>query len=134
MNTAHPDLLVAEDNPLEAKLLQLALRAVEPALRVVFVRDGAEALERIAACAPRLVALDLKMPKLDGLEVLRHLKSDPATRELPIVIFTSSSEEVDRAACAALNAAGYFVKPIGFDGYREVARRLVQTLALPKAA
>jgi two-component system response regulator len=98
------------------------------------VRDGTEALDfvfctGIYACRtgpenPRVILLDLKLPKIDGLEVLRRVKADPRTRHIPVVMLTSSAEERDVSASYGIGANSYIVKPVNFDEFTEVVRQL----------
>jgi two-component system, response regulator len=121
------DILLVEDNPRDAELTLRALQTHNLANRVLAVEDGAEALdlifcrgkyaERSVADTPRVVLLDLKLPKVDGLEVLRALKEDARTRTLPVVIVTSSREDPDIRAAYALGANSYVVKPVDFEAF-----------------
>jgi two-component system, response regulator len=128
-NPDSTELLLVEDNPHD---LRLALRALQShGFNIVHVaRDGAEALEylfgdadaetgTVEIEAPRAVLLDLKLPKVDGLEVLRRLKSDPRTHNIPVVVFTSSNQERDIADCYDAGANSYVVKPLDFDEFTE---------------
>jgi CheY-like chemotaxis protein len=99
------------------------------------VQDGAEALELISCTGrhraqrstqPKVVVLDLKLPKVDGLEVLRRLKSDPQSRDIPIVVFSSSQEERDLIACYKLGANSFVVKPMAFDQFSKSVRQLCE--------
>lgn len=114
---------------------ELALRALhaEDAGEVVLANDGSEALdcllgrgryENREAGQPALVLLDLKMPKLDGLDVLRLMKSDARLRQIPVVMFTSSREESDLIRCYELGANAYLVKPLAFAEYRAVLQQV----------
>src|SRR5581483_1835052 len=113
------DVLLVEDNPDDAEFTLRALRKANVALRVALVEDGVKALEfvfgtgsyaqRAGAALPRVVLLDLKLPKVDGLEVLRRIKSDTRTRALPIVVLTSSRERRDIQACYLGGANSYIV-------------------------
>ncbi len=116
-------ILLAEDNANDIELTLAALRASHLANEVDVVRDGAEALAYLrrqekyvnrAPSQPAVVLLDLKMPKVDGLAVLRQLKSDPELRMIPVVVLTSSREESDLARSYALGVNAYVVKPVGF--------------------
>jgi two-component system response regulator len=118
------DVLLVEDNPDDAEFTLRALRKANVALRVALVEDGVSALEfvfrtgshaeRTPATLPRVVLLDLKLPKIDGLEVLRRIKSDPRTRALPIVVLTSSREQRDIHDAYVHGANSYIVKPIEY--------------------
>ena len=121
------EILLVGDNPDDVDLTLRALRKAGLGERVLHFEDGARAVEfvfgqgefagRDATILPRLILLDLKLPKLDGLEVLRCLKDDPHTRAIPVVMLTSSTEERDVRASFDLGANSYVVKPVGFDEY-----------------
>ncbi|MDE2489655.1 MAG: response regulator [Elusimicrobia bacterium] len=127
MSAAQPvEILLVEDSPDDAELTLRALRR-RLANGVVHVRDGEEALSFLLAeghAPPRLILLDLKMPKLGGLEVLARLRAEPRTRTVPVVVLTSSKEEPDVAAAYALGANSYIVKPVGFENFREAVSRI----------
>jgi two-component system response regulator len=121
------EILLVEDNPHDLELTLRALKKGNLANSVTAVRDGAEALDFIFARgqyasrnisdAPRVIFLDLKLPKVDGIDVLRALKSDERTKKIPVVIITSSAEERDRIESYQLGVNSYVVKPIEFDGF-----------------
>jgi two-component system response regulator len=128
------EILLVEDNPDD---LELALRALEKAKvsnRIEVARDGVEALDFIfcegAHAArkiediPRVIMLDLKLPKIDGLEVLKRVKSDPRTQMIPVVMLTSSKEQRDLAESYRLGANSYIVKPVAFEGFVAAVRDL----------
>jgi CheY-like chemotaxis protein len=126
------DILLVEDNPLDAELTMRGLRNQKLANRITWVRDGEEALDyvyRRGAYAdredggPRLILLDLKMPRVGGIEVARTLKGDERTRRIPIVVMTSSKEESDIAESYHLGVNSYIVKPLDFESLAEVARQ-----------
>lgn len=127
-------LLLVEDNPDDEALTLRAFRTHHLANRVEVVRDGAEALEflfgegrhagRDLTERPQVVLLDLRLPKLDGLEVLRRLRADPRTRTLPIVILTTSTEEQDQIKGYELGANSFIRKPVDFDRFSEAIRQL----------
>jgi CheY-like chemotaxis protein len=131
--TAHPILLV-EDNSDDEALTLRALRKNKITNPVVVARDGAEALDFFfgegkdpggdGRPLPQVVLLDLKLPKIDGLEVLRRLRADPRTRLLPIVILTSSGEERDIVEGYGLGANSYIRKPVDFARFVEAVREL----------
>jgi two-component system response regulator len=131
-NTA--DILLVEDSEADAELTLRALRSGNLANRIHVVRDGEEALDfmfsrgsytsRNGAEYPRLILLDLKLPKIDGLAVLRELKKDDRTRLVPIVILTSSREERDIVNGYQLGVNSYIQKPVDFDKFRETVRQL----------
>ena len=121
------EILLVEDNANDAELTCRALRKHNLVNSVFVVRDGAEALDYLFATgayasrnnesAPRVVFLDLKLPKVDGLEVLRKIKSDERTKQIPVVILTSSKEDKDIVESYALGVNSYIVKPVEFDKF-----------------
>ena len=127
-------ILLVEDNADDEKLTLRALTKNNIRNEVVVARDGAEALDflfgsgayagRNLNVMPQLVLLDLKLPKLDGLEVLRCLRTDDRTKLLPVVILTSSDEEQDRIQSYGLGANSYVRKPLDFNQFSEAARQL----------
>ena len=127
-------ILLVEDNPDDVELTLRALKKNNIANEVVVACDGEEALEYLAATgkyegralvdAPQVILLDLKLPKVSGLEVLRVLRADPRTRLLPVVILTSSSEEPDIIASYQLGANSYIRKPVDFKQFLEAIRQL----------
>ena len=121
------EILLVEDNPQDAEMTMRALRQNNLVNRVQWAKDGAEALECLAmpeAQKPKLVLLDLKMPKVDGIEVLRRMKGDPALRTIPVVIMTSSNEERDVVESYRLGANSYIVKPVGFEAFLETVAKI----------
>ena len=131
MSTETPiEILLVEDNENDAELTLRALRKRNLANHVHWVKDGEEALnyffgaDHIAPQSPKLVLLDLKLPKVNGLEVLRRLKSDERTRLIPVVVMTSSNQEPDIVKCYQLGGASYLVKPVKFDSFSEVVAQL----------
>jgi len=127
-------ILMVEDNPRDEALTLRALKKSNVANEVVVVRDGVEALDyffgtgsyaaRDLTEMPQLVLLDLKLPKVNGLEVLRTIRADERTRRLPVVIFTSSSEEEDMIKSYDLGANSYVRKPVAFEQFLEATRQL----------
>jgi CheY-like chemotaxis protein len=113
------DILLVEDNPNDAELTQRALRKSDFDAKLVVARDGAEALEYLFSSRPKpkVVFLDLKLPKIDGIEVLRRLREDVQTKSIPVVVLTSSQEERDIAECYRLSVNSYVVKPVEFDRF-----------------
>jgi two-component system response regulator len=127
------EILLVEDNPDDVKLTLHAFKKNNLSNRVAVVRDGAEALEFIFATGryagrpadlPKLVLLDLKLPLVDGFEVLRRIKGDPDKKSLPVVVMTSSKEERDLVASYALGVNSYIVKPVDFEQFTEAVRQL----------
>jgi two-component system, response regulator len=127
-------ILLVEDNPRDEALTLRAFKKSNVANQVVVVRDGAEALDylfgtgthagRDTTNMPQVVLLDLKLPKVDGLEVLRTIRGDERTKRLPVVVFTSSSEEEDMIKSYALGANSYIRKPVDFEQFMEATRQL----------
>jgi len=113
------DILLVEDNPNDAELTQRALKKSDIGARLAIARDGAEALEYLLSNRPRpkVVFLDLKLPKIDGIEVLRRVRAEERTHSLPIVVLTSSQEERDINECYKLGVNSYVVKPVEFDKF-----------------
>jgi two-component system response regulator len=135
METSEPvDILLVEDNPNDAELTIRALQKHNLANRLIAVEDGAEALDfvfcrgkyaaREFSHRPKVVLLDLKLPKVSGLDVLRALKQDERTRFVPVVIVTSSREDPDIKTAYELGANSYVVKPVDFDAFAEAVSNL----------
>jgi CheY-like chemotaxis protein len=127
MKSELPVIVLIEDNPDDETLTLRALKQHGIANEVVVLRDGVEALAWLLAAdapAPQLVLLDLKLPRIDGLEVLRRLRSEPATALLPIVVLTSSDEERDLIESYRLGANSYIRKPVDFEQFTEAVRQL----------
>jgi len=128
------EILLVEDNPNDVELALHALKKNNIANRIEVVRDGAEALnfifctgayaQRSIDHAPKVILLDLKLPKVDGLEVLRQIKSDPRTRAIPVVVLTSSREESDIVESYNLGVNSYIVKPVDFEQFTEAVHTL----------
>ena len=121
------EILLVEDNPTDAELCIRALKKNNLANNLVWVKDGAEALDFLFAtgtysdrdvmCPPKVVLLDLRLPKVDGMEVLRKVKEDERTRSIPIVVLTSSKEERDVAESYKVGVNSYISKPVEFDAF-----------------
>jgi two-component system response regulator len=134
MNVDEINILLVEDNPKDVQLTLRALRQENLANSIQVARDGEEALDflfcrgpfagRSFDHPPRLVLLDLKLPKVDGLEVLRAVKGDPKTQPIPVVVLTASREEKDLVESYRLGVNGYIQKPVEFDAFREVIKQL----------
>ena len=128
------DLLLVEDNPQDLELTLRALQKGQLEDHTQVARDGVEALEyifcegahaeRSQADNPRLVLLDLKLPKLDGLQVLKRIKGDPRTRHIPVVVLTSSKEQRDLEESLQLGVNSYIVKPVNIERFAEAMRDL----------
>ncbi len=134
MTTSSVEILLVEDNPADVELALHALASYNLANRIEVARDGVQALDflfRNGAHAnrpvddqPKLILLDLKLPKVDGLEVLRKIKADPGTRTIPVVVVTSSREERDIIQSYQLGVNSYIVKPVDFAQFAEAVRQL----------
>ena len=128
------EILLVEDNEADAELTLLALKQNGLANRIHTVRDGAEALDfmfckgryasRDFENPPKVVLLDIKLPKVDGIEVLRAVKTDPRTKTIPVVILTSSREDRDRFNGYNLGVNSYLQKPVDFDQFREMVKQV----------
>lgn len=128
------EILLVEDNPRDLELTERALRKANLANRIHVARDGEEALDflfgegtcagRDVSQAPRLVLLDLKLPKIDGLEVLQRMKSDPRTQSIPVVVLTSSKEQSDILRSYNLGVNSYIVKPVDFESFAASVQQL----------
>jgi two-component system, response regulator len=122
------EILLVEDNPDDLELGLHALRKDNLANQIRVARDGAEALDFLHGLPnghqPRLVLLDLKLPKLDGLEVLRRMRSDDRTRMVPVVIMTSSNEERDLIESYRLGVNSYIQKPVDFSKFTDIVRQV----------
>ena len=126
-NLSDVEILLVEDNPRDAELTQRTLRKHKLANHVVHVRDGQEALDWLFGTGayagrdpnfrPKVVLLDLKLPKVDGLEVLRAMRGDERTRRIPVVVITSSHEEQDVIRSYDLGVNSYIVKPVEFENF-----------------
>jgi CheY-like chemotaxis protein len=126
------EILLVEDNALDAEMSMRALKNGGLANRLRWVKDGQQALDYIFRRGdyaqrqedyPRLVLLDLKMPRVDGIEVLKAIKADERTRRIPVVVMTSSQEESDVAQSYELGANSYVVKPVDFNAFIDLARQ-----------
>jgi len=130
----NPDILLVEDNPTDAELTLRTLKKHNLANRVEWVKDGAEALDflfargdfaaRADAPQPRVVLLDLRLPKVDGIEVLRQMRADARTRLTPVVVLTSSKEERDIIATYQLGVNSFVSKPVAFGEFAHTVAEL----------
>ena len=128
------ELLLVEDNPQDLELALRALRKANLTNRIHVARDGAEALEfifcegahaaRKIEDGPKVILLDLKLPKIDGLEVLKRIKGDPRTAMIPVVVLTSSKEQSDVVESYQLGVNSYIVKPVNFERFAEAVQQL----------
>ncbi|MEI8293548.1 MAG: response regulator [bacterium] len=133
MTVEPAQILLAEDDPADVELALSAMQATAPARRVQVVNNGEDALDYLhrrrswrgrGAAQPALVLLDLKMPGIGGIEVLRNIKSNARTRSIPVVIFTSSGERRDVALCYENGANAYVVKPVEFPSFAETLQAI----------
>jgi len=135
MNTPEAvEILIVEDNPNDLELTLRALRRAKISNRIHISRDGAEAsdyifcegehADRRIENRPRVILLDLKLPKIDGLELLKRLKEDPRTKAIPVVILTSSREQSDIIKSYQLGTNSYIVKPVDFEQFSNAVQQL----------
>jgi two-component system response regulator len=134
MTVGAVEILLIEDNPNDVEITLHAFRKHNLSNRIHVVRDGEEALEfvfctgryasRDIHSSPKIILLDLKLPLIDGLEVLRQIKGDPQTKKIPVVVLTSSRQEQDIVNSYDLGVNSYIVKPLDFDQFTEAARIL----------
>lgn len=128
------EILLVEDNPTDAELAMRALKKNNLANKLVWVKDGAEALDFIFSTGaysdrnkhdgPKVILLDLRLPKVDGMEVLRRIKNDEHARTIPVVVLTSSKEDRDVAESYRLGVNSYISKPVEFDEFAKVVSEL----------
>ncbi|MCF7919855.1 MAG: response regulator [Candidatus Cloacimonetes bacterium] len=128
------EILLVEDNPNDAKLTLRALKKNNLVNDIYHVKDGVEALNFIFAeneyayrsidNVPRVIFLDLKLPRINGLEVLEKIKSDPRTNKIPVVVLTSSAEDSDLKRCYRLGVNSYIVKPVDFEHFMDAVTKL----------
>jgi CheY-like chemotaxis protein len=128
------EILLVEDNPDDVHLTLHAFGKHGPASRIEVARDGVEALEFVFCTGaharrrpdggPRLILLDLKLPRVDGFDVLRRLKADPRTRVIPVVVLTTSREDRDVVESYQLGANSYIMKPVNFEEFTEAVRQI----------
>jgi CheY-like chemotaxis protein len=133
-DTQATEILIVEDSPQDLELAVRALRKANLANRIQVARDGAEALEFIFCTGafadrkiengPRVILLDIKLPKVDGLEVLRRIKGDARTRPIPVVVLTSSKEQSDVVESYKLGVNSYIVKPVNFEVFAKAVQEL----------
>jgi len=134
LKETHMEILLVEDNVKDLKLTLHALQIEKLSNHIEVARDGEEAMDfifcrgrysnRTFDRAPRLVLLDLKLPKVDGMEVLKAIKSDPRTKAIPVVILTASKEEQDMVEGYKLGVNAYIQKPVDFDQFRQIVKQL----------
>ncbi|MGZ3763796.1 MAG: response regulator [Mucilaginibacter sp.] len=134
MNDNKVEILLVEDNPHDAEMTIRALKRANLANRLIHVKDGAEALDFLFAKGmyadrdvknkPKVILLDIKMPKIDGIEVLRQIKANEATKKIPVVIMTSSKEEQDIITSYDLGVNSFVVKPVDFESFAKAVSEL----------
>ena len=128
------EIILVEDNPSDADLIKRALNKNNVANKILHLKDGQEVLQylfgegqwkgRTTANTPKVILLDLKMPKVSGIEVLKKIKSNDETRSIPVVILTSSKEDPDIKECYKLGVNSYVVKPVGFEEFSSTVAQL----------
>lgn len=131
MNQFPVDVLLIEDNPSDAELTIREIRKNRLANNLVHLKDGEEALQylftdgnEVHEPLPKLILLDIKMPKVNGFEVLQKLKSNTRTQSIPVIILTSSKEDPDIKKCYEMGANSYIVKPVSFDDFASAIKNL----------
>ena len=134
MNDSQVEILLVEDNPHDAEMTIRALKKVNLANKLIHLKDVAEALDIVFAKGtfadrqiqnkPKVILLDIKMPKIDGIEVLRQIKSNDVTKTIPVVIMTSSKEEQDVITSYNFGVNSYVVKPVDFEGFAKAVSQL----------
>jgi two-component system, response regulator len=134
MNNTEIEILLVEDNAGDAEMTIRALRKNQIGNNIVHLKDGAEAIDFVFGTGsyenrnvnhkPKMILLDLKMPKVSGIEVLKTLKSDERSRTIPVIVLTSSNEDPDIRSCYELGANSYIVKPVGFDNFSKAITEL----------
>jgi two-component system response regulator len=134
MSLNEVEVVLVEDNPNDAELAIRALKGYNLANKLMWLKDGVEALDFIFAQGqyadrsvgevPKVILLDLKLPRVDGLEVLEKIKSDTRTKSIPVVVLTSSSEERDIIASYNLGVNSYVIKPVDFDKFVDAAKEI----------
>ncbi|HEV7779810.1 MAG TPA: response regulator [Chitinophagaceae bacterium] len=135
MNHNSVEILLVEDSNADAQLAIRELKKHNMANNLVHVKNGAEALDFIFATGeyavtrginypPKVILLDIQMPKVNGIEVLERIKADPRTKAIPVVVLTSSKESPDIQKCYDLGANSYIVKPVNFEGFTEAIKNL----------
>lgn len=133
-NINEVEILLVEDNKTDAELAIHALKKVKLGNRLIHVKDGVEALEflfatgkyaaRVSKDNPKVILLDIKMPRLDGIEVLKQIRSNPSTKRIPVVIMTSSKEEHDIIRSYELGVNSFVVKPVDFDSFSKAVSEM----------
>lgn len=128
------EILLIEDNPNDAELTMRSFKKNNITNNVLHLKDGAAALEFLFGSGefvgrnvnnkPKVILLDLKMPKVDGVEVLQKIKANDNTKSIPVVVLTSSKEDPDIQRCYMLGANSYIVKPVDFDSFQKVVTQL----------
>lgn len=134
MDNLRGDVLLIEDNPNDAEITIRALKKNNMANRIVHVKDGAEALDFIFCTGlyanrniydrPKLILLDLDLPKVNGIEVLKKIRLDIRTKTIPVVVLTSSKEDPDKRMCYELGVNSYITKPVGIDNFLKAISEL----------
>ncbi len=128
------EIILVEDNPSDADLIKRALNKNNVANKILHLKDGQEVIDylfgegqwkgRTTTNTPKVILLDLKMPKVSGIEVLKRIKSNPETKGIPVVVLTSSKEDPDIKECYKLGVNSYVVKPVGFEDFSRTVAQL----------
>ena len=128
------EIILVEDNPSDADLIKRALNKNNVANKILHLKDGQEVIDylfgegqwkgRTTTNTPKVILLDLKMPKVSGIEVLKRIKSNPETKGIPVVVLTSSKEDPDIKECYKLGVNSYVVKPVGFEEFSSTVAQL----------
>jgi two-component system response regulator len=134
MENSEVEILLVEDDSADAELAMRSLKKSSALKNIVHVKDGAEALEFIFCIGryagrnfemkPKIILLDINMPKINGIDVLRRIKADEQTKTIPVIVLTSSKESPDIKTCYQLGANSYLVKPVEFDNFLKVVAEL----------
>lgn len=137
------EIVLVEDNPDDVEMTRRALQESQISNPLVVLRDGAEALEYLLPCGPhterktmrpQVILLDLGLPKVNGLEVLRRLKAEPKTQSIPVIVLTASKDDADIATSKRLGAKGYLMKPVGLQNLSTVTTHMSLQWALLKVS
>lgn len=128
------EILLIEDNVHDAELAMRSLRTNDIAIKIIHLKDGVEALDFLFGTGlfdgrdindkPKVILLDLKLPKINGLEVLERIKANPLTKKIPVVVLTSSNENLDVDRAYEVGANSYIVKPVDFDSFHKIVKNM----------
>ncbi len=134
MGNMEIEILLIEDNVHDAELAMRSLRTNDIAIKIIHLKDGVEALDFLFGTGlfdgrdindkPKVILLDLKLPKINGLEVLERIKANPLTKKIPVVVLTSSNENLDVDRAYEVGANSYIVKPVDFDSFHKIVKNM----------